>query len=180
MRWLKGGSLQDSIDQTGAWDLAPASRLLEQISSALSSAHRKGVVHRDLKPANILLDEDRNAYLADFGIAKILGPEPQIVTEDDRFGSPAYISPEQVMGDPVSPQTDIYSLGIVLYMMLTGRTPFLDPSTTTVIKRHLSEPLPPVQGVRPDLPHAINLIIWKATSKRPEARYADALSFAAD
>jgi WD40 repeat protein/serine/threonine protein kinase len=180
MRWLKGGSLQDSIDQYGAWDMTPAAHLLEQIASALSSAHHKGVVHRDLKPANILLDEDQNGYLADFGIAKILTSEPQIVTDDDRFGSPAYISPEQVMGDPVSPQTDIYSLGVVLYMLLTGRTPFLDPSTTTVIKRHLSEPLPPVQNIRPELPHAINLIIWKATSKRPEARYGDALSVASE
>ncbi len=180
MRWLKGGSLQDSIDQNGAWEIAPAARLLDQMASALSTAHHRGVVHRDLKPANILLDEDQNAYLADFGIAKILGPEPQVMTEDDRFGSPAYISPEQVMGDPVSPQTDIYSLGIVLYMLLTGRTPFLDPSTTTVIKRQLSEPLPPVQSVRPELPHAINLIIWKATSKRPEARYTDALMVASE
>lgn len=178
MRWLKGGSLQDSIDQHGAWELNATARLMDQIASALSNAHRRGVIHRDLKPANILLDEEGNAYLADFGIAKILGPEPQVITDEDRFGSPAYISPEQVLGDPVSPQTDIYSLGVVLYMALTGRTPFLDPSTTTVIKRHLSEPLPPVQSVRPELPHAASLIVWKATSKRPEARYGDAMSMA--
>lgn len=180
MRWLKGGSLQDAIDQHGFWELHDAARLLDQIAGALDAAHRNGIIHRDLKPANILLDEYRNAYLADFGIAKNLIESPTYSPEDDRYGSPAYISPEQVMGHPVSAQTDIYSLGVVLYMLLTGRTPFLDPSTTTVIRRQLSESLPPIQTVRPDLPHAINIIIWRATNKRPEHRYPDALSLAAD
>jgi WD40 repeat protein/serine/threonine protein kinase len=180
MRWLKGGSLQDSIDQQGFWQLNDAARLLDQIASALNVAHRNGIIHRDLKPANILLDEERNAYLADFGIAKNLIEAPSYSPEDDRYGSPAYISPEQVMGHPVSAQTDIYSLGVVLYMLLTGRTPFLDPSTTTVIRRQLSESLPPIQMARPELPHAINIIIWRATNKRPEHRYPDAMSLAAD
>lgn len=180
MRWLKGGSLQDSIDQRGHWELSTTARLLDQIAEALTVAHRNGIIHRDLKPANILLDEDGNAYLADFGIAKHLTTEPQTIGDDDRFGSPAYISPEQVVGQPVSPQTDIYSLGVVLYMLLTGRTPFLDPSTTTVIRRQLSESLPPIQSIRPDLPYALNIIIWRATSKQPGDRYPDVLSLAAD
>lgn len=180
MRWLKGGSLQDSIDQNGYWELPLIARLLDQIAGALAVAHRNGIIHRDLKPANILLDEEGNAYLADFGIAKNLVTAPENATEEDRFGSPAYISPEQVMGSTVSPQTDIYSLGVVLYMLLTGRTPFFDPSTTTVIRRQLTESLPPLQSTRPELPHALNIIIWRATSKRPESRYPDALSLAAD
>ncbi len=179
MRWLRGGSLQDSIDKNGAWAVESTVHLVEQLASALTAAHRSGIIHRDLKPANVLLDEENNAYLADFGIAKNLVAEPTN-TEEDRFGSPAYISPEQVTGQPVSAQTDIYSLGVVIYMMLTGRTPFLDPSTTTVIRRHLSEPLPPLQTVRSDLPHGLNLVIWRATSKRPEERYPDAMSLAAD
>jgi len=180
MRWLRGGSLQDAIDQRGAWDVNATARLLDQLAAALAAAHRRGIIHRDLKPANVLLDEADNGYLADFGIAKNLVAEPESNAEEDRFGSPAYISPEQVTGQPVSPQTDIYSLGVLLYMVLTGRTPFLDPSTTTVIRRHLSEPLPPLQGIRPELPHALNMVIWRATSKRPEARYPDALSLAGD
>jgi len=180
MRWLRGGSLQEAIDQRGAWDMIATARLLDQLASALATAHRRGIIHRDLKPANVLLDEDDNVYLADFGIAKNLVTDSDSSSEEDRFGSPAYISPEQVTGQPVSPQTDIYSLGVLLYMVLTGRTPFLDPSTTTVIRRHLSEPLPPLQGIRPELPHGLNMVIWRATSKRPEARYPDALTLAGD
>jgi WD40 repeat protein/serine/threonine protein kinase len=182
MRYLRGGSLQQVIDQQGPWPPSDAARLLEQIASALDSAHQHQIIHRDIKPANILLDENRNAYLADFGIAKIINPLQTEPDDVDRYGSPAYVSPEQVMGSAVSPQTDIYSLGVVLYMLLTGRTPFLDPRTTTVIRRQLNEDLPPLQTLRPDLPHAaaINILIWRATSKRPEARYSTAMSMATD
>lgn len=180
MRLLKGGSLQDSIETQGAWGLSAAARMLDQIADALTTAHRQQIIHRDLKPANILLDEGGNAYLADFGIAKKLTGEPYHATEEDRYGSPAFISPEQVIGQAVSPQTDIYSLGMVLYVMLTGHTPFFDTSTGTVIRKQLSESLPPLQTFRADLPYAINVIIWRATSKRPEARYPDALTLAGD
>jgi WD40 repeat protein/serine/threonine protein kinase len=179
MRWLRGGSLEAAIDNHGSWPLEDAARLIDQIAAALAVAHRNGIVHRDLKPANILLDDEKNAYLADFGIAKNILVDQEI-TDEDRFGSPEYISPEQVMGQPVSPQTDIYSLGVVLYMMLTGRTPFSESTTTAVIRRHLSDTLPPLQTTHPDLPHGLNAVIWKATSKRPEQRYPDSLTMAAD
>lgn len=181
MRWLRGGSLQDSLDRNEKWSLDNIARLLDQIASALAAAHRVHVVHRDLKPGNILLDEEGNAFLADFGIAKkLVANENAPVTDDDRLGSPAYISPEQVMGNPISPQSDIYSLGVVLYMMLTGETPFFDPSTTTVIRKHVTEPIPALQITRPDLPQSLNMVIWRATAKLPEARYPDALTMAAE
>lgn len=180
MRWLRGGSLHALLERQGALELPAAEKMLEQIAGALTTAHRNGVVHRDLKPANILLDEEANAYLADFGIAKILSPDPAPVADDERYGSPDYVSPEQVTGQPISPLTDIYSLGVVLYTMLTGKKPFSDPSTTTIIRKHLYESLPPLQTERPDLPHALNIVIWRATSKQPEGRYPDAMSMVSD
>jgi WD40 repeat protein/serine/threonine protein kinase len=180
MRLLRGGSLQDSLENKGAWQPAEVVRLVDQIAGALTTAHRNHIIHRDLKPANILLDEEGNAYLADFGIAKRLTQAQQPVMEDDRYGSPAFISPEQVIGQAVSPQTDIYSLGMVIFVTLTGQTPFFDSNTDTVIRKQLSDTLPPVQTLRPDLPYAVNIIIWRATSKRPEARYPDAYSLAND
>ncbi|MEP6983960.1 MAG: protein kinase [Chloroflexota bacterium] len=178
MRLLRGGSLQDSLERKGAWQPADVVRLVDQISGALTTAHRNNIIHRDLKPANILLDEEGNAYLADFGIAKKLTQEPQSNTQEDRYGSPAFISPEQVIGQAVSPQTDIYSLGMVIYVTLTGQTPFFDIDTDTVIRKQLSDTLPPIQTIRPELPYPVNIIIWRATSKRPESRYPDANTLA--
>jgi len=180
MRLLRGGSLQDSLEHKGAWQTTDVVRLVDQIAGALTIAHRNHIIHRDLKPANILLDEEGNAYLADFGIAKQLTQPQPLPPEEDRYGSPAFISPEQVIGQPVSPQTDIYSLGMVIFVTLTGQTPFFDSNTDTVIRKQLSDTLPPIQTLRPDLPYAVNIIIWRATSKRPEARYPDAYSLAND
>ncbi len=180
MRLLRGGSLQDSLERKGAWQPADVVRLVDQIAGALTTAHRNNIIHRDLKPANILLDEEGNAYLADFGIAKRLEQPQPLTPDEDRYGSPAFISPEQVIGQPVSPQTDIYSLGMVIFVTLTGQTPFFDSNTDTVIRKQLSDTLPPIQTLRPDLPYAVNIIMWRATSKRPEARYPDAYSLAND
>ncbi|HEX3049497.1 MAG TPA: protein kinase [Aggregatilineaceae bacterium] len=180
MRWLRGGSLYSSIKQKGAWSLQATARLLDQIASALAVAHRHGVIHRDLTPANILLDEEENAYLADFGIAKDIVDSSNEVADDHLYGSPAYMAPERIMRDQPVPQTDIYSLGIVLYEMLTGRLPFDAPTHTTLMRKHLDEPMPPLQEHAPELPAGLNLVILRAAAKSPEARYADALTFAAD
>ncbi len=129
MRLLRGGSLIQLLNN-GPLPLPTVSQMMEQIGAALHTAHRAGIIHRDLKPANILLDEDNNAYLADFGIAKNLGnPNLADMTQPGMvIGSPAYFSPEQIMAEPVKPQTDIYSLGIMLYELLTGQKPFQGPT----------------------------------------------------
>lgn len=178
MRWLRGGSLFLSVQQNGPWKLRAAARLVDQISSALAIAHRNNIIHRDLTPANILLDEDQNAYLADFGIAK----DAVVPEEGDRqlYGSPAYMSPEQIKGEQATPQTDIYSLGIVIYEMLTGRTPFTAPSVANLMHMHLVDPVPPLQTFRPDLPYAFNVVIMTAVAKNPKVRYTDALTLAAE
>jgi serine/threonine protein kinase len=173
MRLMKGGSLADSLNGSGPWELTTAARLVDQIASALDAAHQKGIIHRDLKPANILLDEEGNAYLSDFGIAKAIGTDGGMTATGAIIGTPAYISPEQVQSLPISPQTDIYSLGVVLYELLTGEHPFPNTSSGTLIIKHAHEPLPLAKEKRQDLPKEVDEVIQKATSKDPRGRYSD-------
>ncbi|MGW8225073.1 MAG: serine/threonine-protein kinase, partial [Anaerolineales bacterium] len=139
MRLMKGGSLQDLITQ-GPLPLLQTAGLLDQVGSALSAAHRRGIIHRDLKPANILLDEEGNGYLSDFGIAKALGEQADLTVTGAILGTPAFITPEQVQSRPVSPQTDIYALGVLLFNMLTGEHPFPDASTGDLLIKHVTTP----------------------------------------
>ncbi len=179
MRWLRGGNLQEVLEN-GHWPLNDVARIVDQIASALEVAHRNGVIHRDLKPANILLDEDKNCYLADFGIAKDLAHLTEYSQEEElgMMGSPDYISPEQIKMDVVSPQTDIYSFGLILYKLLTGRKPFAGSDLSTLISKHLMEDLPHLSEVRPDLPVDLNHVIQKSTEKEPENRYDSAIALA--
>lgn len=179
MRWLRGGSLEEHIKEVGSYSAREVSRILNQICEALIVAHRQGVIHRDLKTENILLDENGNAFLTDFGIAKDLGGN-KITQNNAILGSPAYLSPEQIKGELVTPQSDIYSLGVVIYQMLTGSLPFDDASPATLMYRHLSEPLPDVNLADPDFPPAINAVLQRATAKDPSDRYEDALELARD
>jgi serine/threonine protein kinase/energy-coupling factor transporter ATP-binding protein EcfA2 len=179
MRWLRGGSLRDAL-QNGAFELRAAALLLDQIAGALSLAHRNGVIHRDIKPANILLDEDGNAYLTDFGIAKDLNIPNSHTQQDAIVGSLDYISPEQARSEPVTPRTDIYSLGVTLFEIITGHHPFENMSSVERLYKHINDPLPDITSVEPAFQDEINRVIQKATAKNPEQRYPDALAFAAD
>ena len=161
--------------ETGALSLKRTAKVLDQIGAALNVAHRNGVVHRDLKPANILIDSDQNAFLADFGIAKLTGDEEE---EGGIRGTPAYISPEQITSQPVSPQTDIYALGVMLYEMVTGEKPFSGSSAADLIFQHLQEPLPSILQVNNTLPEVIDDVIQRATQKTPSDRYDDVLDIA--
>ncbi len=146
MRLMRGGSVYELLQGRGALPLEQIAHILEQVGSALGAAHRAGIVHRDLKPGNILLDEYGNAYLADFGIAKNLG-DPNLEGQtraDEIVGSPSYFSPEQIRSETVKPQADIYSLGVMLYELLTGTKPFLGPTPIDLIQQHLYNPLPPL------------------------------------
>lgn len=173
---LLPSSLKDEIKQ-GALTLERTATVLDQVAAALMVAHRNGVVHRDLKPPNIMQDADGNCFLADFGIAKVLSDQSN--DEGDIIaGTPAYISPEQVTNGPVSPQTDIYALGVMLFEMVTGQQPFTGSNVTQLIINHLQEPLPSVLEINPDLPEVIDEIIQRATMKEPEDRYDDAMALA--
>jgi WD40 repeat protein/serine/threonine protein kinase len=180
MRWLRGGSLRDALAQ-GPFGLEDAVLFMDQVTSALALAHRNGVVHRDLKPANILLDEDGYAYLSDFGIAKdMLNATGNQTGIDVILGSPDYLSPEQARSEPVLPQTDIYSLGVVLYEVLTGQHPFPNLNSVERMYKHLNEPLPFIETLPSEVAEGINTIIQRATAKNPAQRYADVLEMAAD
>jgi serine/threonine protein kinase/DNA-binding XRE family transcriptional regulator len=153
MRYLRGGNLQSAL-RAGPWSIDATIRLLEQVAAGLVYAHQHWIVHRDLKPANILLDEEGNAYLADFGIARDLGSstgggQPQPPTA---IGSLVYLSPEQIRDERITPQTDIYSLGMLLYELLTGAHPFTILPQADIMRQHLHEPLPPLRLRRPDRP----------------------------
>jgi len=181
MRLLRGGHLKDEI-RRGALPIEDCSRILGQVAAALTLAHRDGIVHRDIKPENILLDEDSNAYLADFGIAQILRNVQD--GEDDMFsgmGSPAYASPEQISGNSTSTLSDIYSLGVILYEMIVGEHPFpqlAELTHTELLKLRTESRLPSLMLARPELSPGIDEVIQKATALHPTDRYPDMLSFA--
>ena len=177
MRFLRGGSLEELL-KVGPLETDRAASLLDQVAAALSAAHRQGVVHRDVKPGNVLLDEEGNAYLTDFGVALDSG-SPERSTGTMMRGTPAYLSPEQVRLDPASPQTDVYALGIVTYEMLTALHPFPETSLRALLDRHLTETIPSVREARPELPSAVDRVIARATAKDATMRFSDALELAA-
>ena len=179
MRLMQGGNLAELLLE-GPMELTRAAQLIDQVASALQVAHQQGVVHRDLKPANILFDDAGNAYLSDFGIAKTITSQTDLTATGAILGTPAYVSPEQVQSQPVSPQTDIYSLGILLFEILTGQHPFPGSASGVLLVKQVNDPLPLVQPLRPELPQDVDQIIQRATAKNPAERYADTLTLAQD
>ncbi len=178
MRWLRGGSLRESLMAHGPWSLTATARLLDQIASALALAHRKSVIHCDIKPDNILLDEEYNALLTDFGIATTIIPGKTAKSTIMVAGTPAYMAPELFKGEPATAQTDIYALGIMLYEMLTNTRPFPDDTPEKLARQHIAAPVPSLQSTGLDLPHELNLVIWCAAAKSPDARFANVVGLA--
>lgn len=182
MRFIRGGNLAEQIAEHGAFELEAAATLLDQIASALHIAHRNRIVHQDIKPANILLDQDGNAYLTDFGIARDI--EKNLNLAEDQFnvvhGSPRYISPEHIRRSEVTPRSDIYSLGILMYEVLTGKPPYDSSDLLDLLKQHVRGNMPTLQQHRPDLPEQLNEPIKQATRRDADERYADVLQMARD
>ena len=176
MRYLAGGTLLDMVIDS----LPPLKALIrpvEQVCSALDFAHGEGIIHRDLKPSNILLDERGNAYLSDFGIAQIMQDAGRL-TGSAVIGTPAYMSPEQAEGRPLDARADVYSLGVVLFEMVTGREPFQADTPMAMLLKHITEPMPSPRAYRPDLPPGVEQVILRATMKDPGGRYPSTLAFA--
>ena len=148
--------------------------VISQVGDALDYAHSRGLIHRDVKPSNILLDERGNCLLTDFGIAKMVEGTAHITQSGAIVGTPAYMSPEQGVGQALTPASDIYSLGVVMYEMATGKAPFVAETPMAIVIKHINEPLPPPSKVNPALPPALERVILKALAKDPKARYASA------
>lgn len=177
MRYISTGTLTDLIEK-GPIPLKEASRIFKQIASALDYAHERGVIHRDIKPANILMDENNNAYLTDFGIAKIYQATVQLTGEGNLVGTPTYMSPEQCQGFDLTPASDIYALGIILYEMLLGRVPFQSETPIALINMHVNMSPPPPRTLQADMPRSVENVLLKALAKEPTERYQTATVFA--
>jgi WD40 repeat protein/serine/threonine protein kinase len=181
MRWLGGGSLRSALDRQRTpagdeWDLPVVARLLDQIAAALAAAHRQGVVHGNLKPVNILFDTEGNAFLTDFRIAEDVGRPSGPLPSDDSVRSGDYLSPEQASGELPTPQSDQYSLAIIVYEILAGEHPQAKP---TPVNQNRWPCLPPLDARRPDLPKGLIAVLQRATAENPAERYPDLLAFAA-
>ena len=177
--YVEGETLKERIRRQGRLPVAEAVAYAIEIARALGAAHACHIVHRDVKPQNVLIDEEGSAKVTDFGIARTLDEEG--LTADGRvIGTTDYVAPEQALGQPVTGQSDLYSLGIVLYEMLTGEVPFRGDSQVAVAMKHVREELPDVQRKRPEVSASLAAVIDRATAKRPEERYADDAELIAD
>lgn len=173
MEKLPGSSLEEEIEACGRLDEGTARGILCQLAAALELAHRNGIVHRDVKPSNIVMGGNGQVKLMDFGLA--LDPEIEKSVsggETLRVGTPVYMAPEQINGEPLSGQSDIYSLGIIAYEMLVGEPPF-SGNIPQIMQQHLHEPVPDPSARRPGLAQDLRQFIDKACAKHPEQRFSD-------
>jgi tRNA A-37 threonylcarbamoyl transferase component Bud32 len=174
MEYLKGTSLKARLHDLDCrdeqMDLEEVERIVGALADALDHAHRQGVVHRDLKPSNVLVTAGGRPVLTDFGIAWMV--DTTVITESGgTLGTPAYMSPEQGQGEPGDARSDVYALGVLLYQLCTGRVPFDANTPYAVILKHITAPLPPPRSIRPDLPEAVERVIFKALAKDPNDRF---------
>ncbi|MCI0551792.1 MAG: WD40 repeat domain-containing serine/threonine protein kinase [Anaerolineae bacterium] len=176
MQYMRGGSLSERIKK-GAYSVEETTRILEQIAPGIDEAHSSGIIHRDLKPNNILFDSKGVPHISDFGVAKIMESQSQPnenFTGSGIIGTPAYMAPEQVTGNPVNAAVDIYALGIILFEMLTGKQPYGATTPMGVAVKHVSAPVPRILDVNPNLPAWLEPIISRSMAKDPNDRFESA------
>ncbi len=179
MPHITGGTLREVLDKRGRLSLSETLPIIDQAAAALDYAHAQGIIHRDLKPGNILFHADGRVVLADFGLAKILNETAEadhevasgLTSAGAIIGTPEYFSPEQSTGNPVDKRTDVYSLGIVLYQMLSGRVPFTGPTAVSIAVKHAIDEPPSLSTLNPTVSHSVEVVVMKAIAKQPHQRY---------
>jgi serine/threonine protein kinase len=173
--YISGGTLRDSMEQEGPLPLPKVLNYLEQMAAALDFAHERGVIHRDIKPANILMTPEGRLLLTDFGLVKIIAdgqtPQMRLTGAGAPVGTPDYMSPEQVIGEVVDGRSDLYSLGVLLYQMVTGTTPFHGETPMQIAAQQMQTPPSSPRLLRADLPVATERVMLRAMAKRPADRY---------
>ncbi len=172
MRLLTGGSLADRLraaseEQRPSPSLREISGMLHQLASALDYAHSQDVIHRDIKPGNIMFDNQGDAFLVDFGIAKLMNATTNLTGTGVGVGTPSFMPPEQWRSEPLTPAADQYALAVVVYQMITSHLPFEADTPFQAMHKHLNEPPTPPQSYRPDVPEAVSLVLNRAMSKDP-------------
>ncbi|MBL8797882.1 MAG: serine/threonine protein kinase, partial [Planctomycetia bacterium] len=183
LEYVEGRNLRDFIALKGPPELLQALSILRQVAAALERAHEAGIIHRDIKPENILLTRKGEVKVADFGLSRCFGgeqPALNITQSGVSMGTPLYMSPEQVESKEIDPRTDLYSLGVTTYHMLTGQPPFRGQSAFEVAIQHVQSKPQPLQELRPDLPSELCGIVHKLMAKAPTERYQTSREVVAD
>ncbi|HEV8683598.1 MAG TPA: protein kinase [Actinomycetota bacterium] len=182
MEYLEGRTLKEVIQEEGPLEPQRAAMIARDVALALATAHEKGLVHRDVKPANIMITPSGETKVMDFGIARAVTStgDPTLTRTGFVMGTAAYLSPEQAEGKPVDARSDIYSLGCVVYQMLTARPPFDGDSPVVVAGKHLSEEPEPISRINPLVPREVEAVVARAMRKNPEERYQEAREMAGD
>jgi len=176
MPFINSGTLANLLQKRQP-SLAEVRRVMTQLGDALGYAHAQGMIHRDIKPSNVLIDERGNCLLTDFGLARMAESATKITSSGAVMGTPAYMAPEQGAGANIDHRCDIYSLGIILYEMVTGRVPYTAETPVAVVFKHIQDPLPSARKLNPNLPESVELVLLKVLAKNPDDRYQKAEDF---
>ncbi|HJZ11268.1 MAG TPA: serine/threonine-protein kinase, partial [Acidobacteriota bacterium] len=169
MEYIEGVSLDEWLKKNKV-DTRTRLNLLAKILQGVQAAHSQGIIHRDLKPQNVLIDRSMNPHVLDFGIAR--SKEHVDATSGQIMGSPKYMSPEQIQGKDLDKRSDVYAVGVLMYLMFTGEEPFQGDDPRAIIMKHLTQPPPPMSKIAPQVPEWVEKIVRKALEKDRNVRYA--------